>query len=108
LGIAVLGSVGTGWYARHLTAGDDVPAEALDTARTSITDAAAVAERLPGPAGRSLREAAGIAFTEGLHVTAMVSAVLVICLAVLAAVALRQRATAPTEQKAAVREDVHS
>ncbi|MFD0821033.1 MFS transporter, partial [Micromonospora zhanjiangensis] len=30
LGIAVLGSIGTGWYARRLTTGGDVPAEALD------------------------------------------------------------------------------
>ncbi|GAA3234045.1 MFS transporter [Dactylosporangium siamense] len=95
LGIAVLGSVGTGWYARQLTAGGDVPAEALDKARASITDAAVVAGSLPDPAGRTLMEAARVAFTDGLHLTALVSAVLVLGLAVLAVLALRERATAP-------------
>jgi DHA2 family multidrug resistance protein-like MFS transporter len=107
MGIAVLGSVGTGWYARQLTAGADVPAEALDTARNSVTEAAAVASGLPGPAGSSLFDAARAAFTDGLHLTAAVSAALVICLAVLAHLTLRRPAAA-AEEPAPARENVRS
>ncbi|HWS35930.1 MAG TPA: MFS transporter, partial [Actinoplanes sp.] len=98
MGIAVLGSVGTGWYARQLTVGNNVPTGALDLARTSINDAATVAASLPGPAGRALLDAARAAFTGGLHTAAAVSAVLVLCLALLAKLTLRQRAAVPVEE----------
>ena len=91
LGIAVLGSIGTAVY--RIGVVDAVPAEvpsaAADAARDTLGGALAVAERLPGETSAALVNAARDAFTQGLHLTALVGAVLALGIAVLVAVRLR-------------------
>ncbi|WP_433343075.1 MFS transporter [Streptomyces sp. CA-253872] len=76
LGIALLGSVMNAAYAPGLRAVPGVPAGARTAAGHSLGEAYTVADRLGGPAGQALRTAARTAFVHGLHVTLLVSAVL--------------------------------
>lgn len=91
LGLAVLGSIGTAVYrngvGRNLPAG--IPAATADVARDTLGGAVAAATQLPGRMGLELLEAAREAFTDGLRVTAAISAVLAVGVAVLASVLLR-------------------
>ncbi|MEO3779787.1 hypothetical protein ABGB16_23710 [Micromonospora sp. B11E3] len=89
----MLGSVGTGFYAAQLTRDavpDQVLTQAVAAAGMSIPDAAATAEALPSNLGIDLFDAARIAFTGGLHVTAATSAVLLAVMCTVAVWALRQ------------------
>jgi len=70
---------------------DGIPHEAAEAARDTLGVAVAVAEQLPGP-GAALLEAARKAFTDGLQVTAMTSAVVVIGMAVMVMVKDRRHA----------------
>ncbi len=70
LGVAVLGSIGAAVYRGQLTVPAGVPADAADRAREGVTSALALADRLP-----ALFDAAQSAFTSGLHVVAVVGAV---------------------------------
>ncbi|HJT99933.1 MAG TPA: MFS transporter, partial [Actinomycetes bacterium] len=91
LGIAILGSIGVAIYrgdlAGSLPAG--VPAPASAAARNTLGGAVAVAQQLPADVGAGLLDAAREAFTTGLQVTAGISAVVAIGIAVLATVMLR-------------------
>jgi DHA2 family multidrug resistance protein-like MFS transporter len=95
LGIAVLGSIGVAVYrngvADAVPAG--VPSEAAKAARDTLGGAVAASERLPGPLGAELLDAAREAFTQALQLTAITSAVLVTGMAIVAAVVLRNRRT---------------
>lgn len=84
LGMAVLGSIGTAVY-RH-----DIPAAAPAAARETLGGALAVAGRLPGEAGRALKDAAREAFTHGMQAAAVAGAVLLLAAAVLAVTSLRK------------------
>jgi DHA2 family multidrug resistance protein-like MFS transporter len=84
LGIALLGSLGTALYRAEV----EVPAGAGE-AREGLAGAVAAAAGLPAPVGEALLDSARTAFTSGLHVVALASAVLVAGLAVLIAVMLR-------------------
>jgi len=89
LGIAILGSIGTAIYRRAMAGSvDGIPPEAAEAARDTLGGAVAVAEQLPGP-GAALLDTARKAFTDGLQVTAMTSAVVVIGMAVMVMVLLR-------------------
>jgi MFS transporter, DHA2 family, multidrug resistance protein len=111
LGIAILGSIGVAIYrgglADALPAG--VPAQAAAAARDTLGGAAAVARQLPADAGAALLAASREAFTTGLQVTAGISAVVAVGIAVLATVMLREvpptaeaePAEQPAEQPAA-------
>lgn len=92
LGIALLGSVVTAVYRGALS--DAIPAgvppEAAEAARDTIGGAVGVAADLPAPLAAQLLETARGAFTDALQVTAGVSAAVVLGLAVIALVALRQ------------------
>jgi DHA2 family multidrug resistance protein-like MFS transporter len=107
LGIAILGSIGVAIYrgglADALPAG--VPAEAAAAARDTLGGAAAVARQLPADAGAALLAASREAFTTGLQVTAGISAVVAVGIAVLATVMLREvpptAGAEPAEQPAA-------
>src|SRR6266404_3943138 len=89
LGIAILGGIGTAIYRRAMAGSvDGIPQEAAEVARDTLGGAVAVAEQLPGP-GAALLEAARKAFTHGLQVTAMTSALVVIGMAVLVMLLLR-------------------
>jgi MFS transporter, DHA2 family, multidrug resistance protein len=107
LGIAILGSIGVAIYrgglADALPAG--VPAQAAAAARDTLGGAAAVARQLPADAGAALLAASREAFTTGLQVTAGISAVVAVGIAVLATVMLREvpptAGAEPAEQPAA-------
>jgi MFS transporter, DHA2 family, multidrug resistance protein len=91
LGIAILGSIGVAIYrsglADSLPAG--VPAQAEAAARDTLGGAVAVAQQLPAGVGAALLAAARDAFTTGLQVTAGLSAVVAVGIAVVATVMLR-------------------
>ncbi|WP_374058245.1 MFS transporter [Marinitenerispora sediminis] len=89
LGVAVLGSVLTAVYRTLLTAPDGVSEPALDAARETLGGAVTAAERLPSGEAAALMDAARLAFTEGIHVTSAIAAVIVLCAAVQAGLLLR-------------------
>jgi DHA2 family multidrug resistance protein-like MFS transporter len=91
LGIAVLGSVGTAVYRSEVTGAvpADVPPAAAEAARDTLGGAVAAAEELPDPLGAELLDAAREAFTQALQLTAITSAAIVVGVAILAAVVLR-------------------
>ena len=77
LGVAAMGSAGAAVYHAQL-AGDALPAGldpgAADAARDSVVGALAAAAQLPVDAGAALVAAGRAAFTDGMNVTAAVSA----------------------------------
>src|SRR4051812_8981295 len=91
LGIAILGSIGTAIYRRAMAGPliDGIPYEASVAARDTLGGAVATAAQLPG-IGVALLDMARNAFTKGLQVTALTSAVLVLAMAVVAIVSLRR------------------
>jgi DHA2 family multidrug resistance protein-like MFS transporter len=102
LGIAILGSIGVAVYRGQLatTLPADVPAQAAAAARDTLGGAVAAAQQLPAEVGTALTTAAREAFTTGLHVTAAISAVIAVGIAVLATILLR--AVRPTSEEPAV------
>lgn len=91
LGLAILGSIGTAVYRSRLggTLPAGIPAEAAVVARDTFGGAASVASELPDGVGADLLEAARLAFTDGLRLTAAISAVLSIGVAIVASILLR-------------------
>jgi MFS transporter, DHA2 family, multidrug resistance protein len=92
LGIAILGTIGTALYRGQISEGipPGVPPDAADAARETLGGAVAAAEQLPDPLAAELLEAAREAFTLGLQVAALTSAVIAAATAVVAAVLLRR------------------
>jgi MFS transporter, DHA2 family, multidrug resistance protein len=92
LGIALLGSIVTAVYRGHLT--DALPAglsrHDADTAHSTLAGAAQLAARLPAHLDTPLLTATRDAFTQGLHLAAIVGAAVAIALAFLAATILRR------------------
>jgi DHA2 family multidrug resistance protein-like MFS transporter len=86
LGIAVLGSLVTAVYRADITGAipDGVPAASADVARDTLGAAVDVAARLPDEVSTLLLQTTRDAFVHGVHVVAIVCAVLVVVLAVLA------------------------
>ncbi|MDJ1136768.1 MFS transporter [Streptomyces iconiensis] len=74
IGIALLGTVMNAAYGPGVRHVQGVPEPARDDASHSLGEAYEVAGQLGGPAGHALREAARTAFVQGLHVTLLVSA----------------------------------
>ncbi|XVQ15432.1 MFS transporter [Spirillospora sp. CA-255316] len=91
LGVAVLGSAGTAAYRTMLDVPAQTPPEAETAARESVGGAVTAAEGLPSPLAGQLLDGAREAFMTGLDVAALVSTVLVLALAVLAAALLRHQ-----------------
>ncbi len=91
LSIAVLGTLGTAVYRNRVT--DDVPAgvppEETEIARDTLGGAVAASDQLPESLATQLLDVARDAFTLGLQVSALLSAVLAAAGAVLAAILLR-------------------
>jgi DHA2 family multidrug resistance protein-like MFS transporter len=91
LGIAILGSIGVAVYraelADALPAG--VPSQAAAAARDTLGGAVGVATQLPQELGTALLAAAADAFTLGLQLTVLLSAVVAVGVAVMATVLLR-------------------
>lgn len=92
LGIAFFGSIGTAIYRGAMAGGipDGVPQAAAETARDTLGGAVEVAARLPDPLGPTLIDAAREAFLQGLNLTAAISSVGTIGLAVFIVVVLRR------------------
>jgi MFS transporter, DHA2 family, multidrug resistance protein len=92
LGIAVMGSIVTAIYrgkvASALPAG--VPSDAAEIARSTIGGAVSVSGQLPGAVGAELLETAREAFAQAFGTTAVISAVIAIGVAILAAALLRR------------------
>ncbi len=89
LGIAVLGSIGAAVYRGLVSVPAGTPEPAASVAKDSIAGAVDSAATLPAQAGGQLLSSAREAFTSGLHVVAIVSAILLAAVAVLAARLLR-------------------
>jgi DHA2 family multidrug resistance protein-like MFS transporter len=110
LGIAILGSIGVAVYRGELA--DALPAgvssEAAAIARDTLGGAVGVAAQLPDAVGTALLDAAREAFVLGLQLTAGLSAVIAVGVAVMATVLLRavpaSAQAEPAEQPAAVPE----
>ncbi|WP_433570949.1 MFS transporter [Streptomyces sp. CA-251247] len=74
MGIALLGSIMNAAYAPAFSSLPGVPASASNAASHSLGEAYQVSDRLGGGAGETLRATARHAFVDGLHVTLLVSA----------------------------------
>ncbi|MFJ1648489.1 MFS transporter [Streptomyces sp. NPDC088258] len=94
LGIALLGSVMNAVYAPGLESVRGVPRGAGSAAAGSLGEAYRVADGLGGPVGEALRTAARHSFVQGLHVTLLVSAALLL-LGAVAALRLPRRMECP-------------
>jgi MFS transporter, DHA2 family, multidrug resistance protein len=90
LGIAVLGSIGTAIYRGAMTGPvlEGIPRSLAAAARETLGGAVTTAAQLPD-LGAALLDTARAAFTSGLKITAAASAVIVIGMAVLVRIALR-------------------
>jgi EmrB/QacA subfamily drug resistance transporter len=76
LGVAVLGSILAEAYRNHLQPALSVlPAGARGVASQSITATQAAAQQI-GPAGHALLGSANVAFTEAMHVTTLIAALI--------------------------------
>jgi DHA2 family multidrug resistance protein-like MFS transporter len=97
LGVAIIGSVGAATYRSEVT--DAVPAgipnETAEAARDTIGGAVSAAEELPGQIGADLLDAARESFIQGLQTSAVLSAAVAACIAVLAALLLRRVRPSP-------------
>jgi DHA2 family multidrug resistance protein-like MFS transporter len=84
-GVAVLGSIVTVVYRGEMATGvpADVPDAAAGAARDNLGAAAAAAQPLPESLSDPLLAAARAAFTSGFHTTSLVSAALMVVIAVL-------------------------
>jgi MFS transporter, DHA2 family, multidrug resistance protein len=92
LGIAILGSIGVAVY-RGAMAGavpDGVPVPVAEAARDTLGAAVAMAGQLPGQLGAQLLSVAREAFIDALQLTAAISAVGSIALAIFVATVLRR------------------
>jgi DHA2 family multidrug resistance protein-like MFS transporter len=102
LGIAIFGSIGLALYrngvADVLPAG--LPAGAIATAKDTLGGALEVAARLPERVGAALIDGAREAFTRGLHVATVVSAVGAVLLALFVYLMLRRIEPAAEDETA--------
>ncbi len=92
LSIAILGTIGTAVYRVEVDDGipASVPPEEAETARDTLGGAVAVSRELTDAVAGPVLDAARAAFTQGLHVVALVSAILAALAAVGVAVFLQK------------------
>jgi DHA2 family multidrug resistance protein-like MFS transporter len=92
LGIAILGTIGTAVYRNQVADAfpEGVPPDAAEAAKDTLGGAVAAADQLPGPLAAELLDAAREAFTQGLQLSAITSAAIVLGMALLTAVLLRR------------------
>jgi MFS transporter, DHA2 family, multidrug resistance protein len=83
---------------------DGFPSEAAEATRDTLGGAVAAADQLPDRVGAGLLDTAREAFTQGLQVTAITSAAIVLGMAILAAVLLRNVRTGSESEGLAGRE----
>jgi EmrB/QacA subfamily drug resistance transporter len=93
LGVAILGSLlSSGYRGAMDDATQGLPASAAHAAHDSVGGAAAVADRIGGPAGQALHAAASTAFVDALSTTALVASGVTLAAAVVALLWLPSRA----------------
>ena len=107
VGLAVFGSIAAAVYRSVLAVPEGVPAQAAEVARDTLGGAVAVASSQPAEAADALLAAARAAFTDGLAITAAVSAVVLLAAAALAVATLRHVPPSPSEEPP-VREPAHA
>jgi DHA2 family multidrug resistance protein-like MFS transporter len=100
LGIAIFGSIGVAVYRRAMAGAipDGVPPEAAEAARGTLGGAIATAAQLPDPLGASLVDAARVAFINGMQVTAAISTIGTIGLAIFVATVIGRVRAGATAQ----------
>ncbi|MBX6168529.1 MAG: DHA2 family efflux MFS transporter permease subunit [Thermobispora bispora] len=89
LGIAVLGTVLTGTYRNGLVLPAGLPDGLAAEARDTLAGALKAAAALPGAAAGAVARAARQAFVEGIHVTVLTGAAILLVLAIAVPFALR-------------------
>src|SRR5262245_36037897 len=92
LGIAILGSIGAAVYRGMMAEGvpAGIPAEKAEAVRATLGGALSAADSVGGPLGVELMARAREAFAQGLEVTAMIGAAVVLPAAVAAVMTLRR------------------
>jgi DHA2 family multidrug resistance protein-like MFS transporter len=102
LSIAILGTIGTAVYRMQVDDGipASVPPDEAHTARDTLGGAVAVSDELSAALANQVLEAARVAFTQGLQVAALVSAIIAALAAVGVAVFLRRVRAVPAEPAA--------
>jgi MFS transporter, DHA2 family, multidrug resistance protein len=92
LGLAILGSLGTAIYRSSLgrQLSGELPSDVVGAAMDTLGGATAVASRLPPEIGETVLSSAQGAFTSGLQVTAAVSALIAVVVAIPAYTSLRR------------------
>jgi len=92
VGIAIFGSIGVAIYRDGIVGGlpEGVPAGAASAARDTLGAAVEVARGLPQRLSRPLLDAANDAFLDGIHVSAVISIIGAIALAMIVWVLLRR------------------
>lgn len=103
LGIAILGSIGAALYRAAMADAvpGGLPAEAVEAARGTLGGAVAVATGLPDELRVRLLGTAREAFSRGLRLTAVVSAVVVFAMAAVATARLRRRSESAPRSRSA-------
>jgi len=103
LSIAILGTIGTAVYRMQVDDGipASVPAEDARTARDTLGGAVAASGELTDALASQVLEAARVAFTQGLQVVALASAIVAALAAIGVAVFLRNVRPTPPESVAA-------
>jgi MFS transporter, DHA2 family, multidrug resistance protein len=89
LGIAILGTIGTAVYRNEIVVPAAVPSHGAEAARDTLGGAVATSGELPDALAAELLDSAREAFTNGLQVAALTSAVIAAATATVVAVVLR-------------------
>jgi DHA2 family multidrug resistance protein-like MFS transporter len=92
LGIALLGSIGVAVYRNRIADGipPGVPGAEAESAKDTLGGALEAVERLPGPSGAALLDAAREAFARGMEVASLTGAAVALATAVVAGVLLNR------------------
>jgi MFS transporter, DHA2 family, multidrug resistance protein len=100
LGIAILGTIGAAVYRSQVAVPAAVPSQAAEAAQDTLGGAVATSEELPDPLATELLDSGREAFTSGLQLAALTSAVIAAATAAMVALLLRQvRAGSALEEK---------
>ena len=89
LGIAILGAIGLAVYRSHVDTQGLLSGQSAAAAHSTLGAALAIADQLPPGSGATLRDVARHAFTQGLQLTSLISAVIALGGAIIAAVIVR-------------------
>lgn len=98
-GVAVLGSILTGFYRTNLSGVEGVSDPLMETSRETLGGAANAAEAVGGSAGNALMDAAQVAFTDGMHLTSVIAAAIIVVAAGQAWFSLRGQGNPAVENR---------